>query len=75
MPLVDAARVEGAAVGDVVAAVVIGHPAFAAVGRGSSPGGLVLGHIAPRATLDEPGLDDNEGGQQGADENDGGVHA
>lgn len=58
-----------------MAAAVTAHPAVAAVGRGGAPEGLVLGLIAPRATVDGPGLDSDEGGQQGADENDGGVHA
>jgi len=75
LPLVSAAGIEGTAVGDVVAATVTAHPAHAAVGRGSAPEGLVLGLVAPRATLDGLGLDGDEGGQQGADENDGGVHA
>lgn len=74
VPVVDAAGVEGAAVGDVVAAAVAVHPALAAVGRSSAPEGLVLGLIAPGAALDGSSLDGDEGGQQGTDENNGGVH-
>jgi len=58
VPLVDAAGVEGLAIGDVVTTTVRSHPTVTAGGGRGTPEGLILGVIAPGATLSRGGLDD-----------------
>jgi hypothetical protein len=71
VPLVNAAGVEGLAVGDVVAATIFAHPAVAAAGGGGTPEGFILGAVAPGSTIS---LNGDGAEQEGTDDNQGFVH-
>ena len=70
VPFVDAASVEGLAVRDIVAAAIFAHPAVTAGSGGSTPEGLVLGLIAPGASLGGGSTLDNSRAEQESSEED-----
>jgi hypothetical protein len=74
VPLGHAAGVECLAVGDVVAATIITHPAVAAARGSGTPEGFILGVEAPGSTRERGSLNGDGAEQEGTDDDQGLVH-